>query len=76
MMQSLTVDKVMEQELSQLAEHQGKSIQQLLKDILLEYIEDAHDAALGDAAMQELENGEDFTIPFSEVKRQMNELDN
>jgi predicted DNA-binding protein len=66
MMQSLTVDKVMEQELSQLAEHQGKSIEQLLKDILLEYIEDAHDAALGDAAMEELEQGKDTLIDFDD----------
>jgi predicted DNA-binding protein len=66
MMQSLTVDKVMEQELSQLAEHQGKSIQQLLKDILLEYIEDAQDAALGDAAMEELEQGKDTLIDFDD----------
>ncbi|NOY48439.1 MAG: hypothetical protein GXO84_09675, partial [Chlorobi bacterium] len=56
-MLSLCLDNTTEQELTQLAQHKGKPIDQFLKDILLEYLEDVHDAALGDAAMEELEQG-------------------
>lgn len=73
-MLSLALDNSIEQEFSQLAQQSGKPIEQFLKDVLLEYLEDIHDAALGDAAMERLKKGESFTVPFSEVKRQLNEL--
>ncbi len=65
-MLSLCLDNTTELELNQLAKHKGKLIDQFLKDILLEYLEDVHDAALGDAAMEELEQGKDAVIGLDE----------
>ena len=69
-MLSLTLDKTTELQLTQLAQRKGKPIEQLLKDILFEYLEDLHDATLGDAVMDELKSGKSFTVPFSEIKAQ------
>lgn len=75
-MLSLSLDDKTEQEFAQLAQRSGKPTEQFLTDILLDYLEDIHDAALGDAAIDRLESGEDFTVPFSEAKRQLNGLVN
>jgi len=65
-MLSLALDNTTELELNQLAQHKGKPIDLFLKDIILEYLEDIHDAALGDAAMEELEQGKDTVISLDE----------
>jgi RHH-type rel operon transcriptional repressor/antitoxin RelB len=65
-MLSLCLDNTTELELNQLAQHKGKPIDLFLKDIILEYLEDIHDAALGDAAMEELEQGKDTVISLDE----------
>jgi predicted DNA-binding protein len=70
-MLSLTLDNTTELELNQLTQHKGKPIDLFLKDIVLEYLEDVHDAALGDVAMDRLMCGESSTIPYSEVKKQL-----
>lgn len=70
-MLSLAIDNTMELELTQLAQHKGKPLEQFLKEILLEYIEDANDADLGDSVMDDLKKGNSFTIPFSEIKEQL-----
>lgn len=72
----LDLDNVLEQELNELAKQDDKSVIQFIKDLILERIEDAQDAALGDAAMDRLLRGESTTIPYSEVKRRLHEMDN
>lgn len=74
-MLSLELNETEEQEFLCLAEQQGKSINQLLKEIMQTYLEDVHDAALADAAMDDLISGKSTTVSFDEVKRQLNELD-
>ncbi len=69
-------DNSVEQALNVLVNQTGKSINQYVKDLILEQIEDAQDAALGDAAMDRLMRGESTTVPYSEVKRRLHELDN
>jgi len=65
-MLSLCLDNTTELELTQIAQHEGKPMEQLLKDIVLRYLEDTHDAALGDVAMEELEQGKDAVIGLDE----------
>jgi predicted DNA-binding protein len=74
MMFTLELNKALEQELQDLAVQRGRPVSQLLKEMITEYLEDIHDAALGDAAMDELVRGESTTVSFDEVKRQLNEL--
>ena len=73
-MLSLTLDKTTELELTQLAQCKGKPIEQLLKDILLEYLEDLHDAALGDAVMKDILSGKEAVYSCSEAKVILNDL--
>jgi predicted DNA-binding protein len=75
-MLTLDLNNDTEQELKMLADGQGKAVNQLLKDLVLEYIEDAHDAALGDAAMDELARGEDTVISFEEWEHQLDGVGN
>lgn len=74
MMFTLELNKALEQELQDLAVQRGRPVSQLLKEMITEYLEDIHDVALGDAAMDELVRGESTTVSFDEVKRQLNEL--
>jgi predicted DNA-binding protein len=75
-MLTLDLNNDTEQELKMLADGQGKAVNQLLKDLVLEYIEDAHDATLGDAAMDELARGEDTVISFEEWEHQLDGVGN
>ena len=73
-MLSLTLDKTTELQLTQLAQRKGKPIDQLLKDILLEYLEDLHDAALGDAVMKDILSGKEAVYSCSEAKVILNDF--
>lgn len=75
MMLTLELNNTLEQELHDLATQRGKPVSQLLKEMVAEYLEDIHDAALGDAAMDALARGESTIVSFEEVKRQLNELE-
>ena len=44
--------------------------------MITEYLEDIHDTALGDAAMDDLLAGKSHTISFEEWERQLDELEN
>ena len=68
-MLTLELNTELESELQCLADVQGRPVSQLLKELVLQYLEDAHDAALGDAVMDKLKNGQTSTVSFEEVKR-------
>jgi len=74
-MLSLCLDNTTEQELTQLAQHKGKPIDQFLKDILLDYLEDVNDAALGDAAMEDILSGKEPVYSSAQAKVMLNDLD-
>ena len=75
-MLTLDLDNTIELELNELAGQYNKSVPQFIKDLILEYLEDLHDAALGDAAMDRLMRDESSTVPYSEVKRALlNEME-
>lgn len=72
---SLCLDNTTEQELTQLAQHKGKPMEQFLKDILLDYLEDVHDAALGDAVMEDVLSGKEPVYSSAQAKVMLNDLD-
>ena len=75
-MTTISLDDALGQELSTLARQSGKPLDQLLKEIILDYLEDKQDAALGDAAIDRLMCGESTTISLTEWGRQLDAMDN
>ena len=59
---TLNLGNELEKKLQFLTQEQGKTLDQLLKEIVFNYLEDSHDAALADAAMDELMRGEDTLL--------------
>lgn len=55
----IDLDNTIELELNELAEQYNKSVPQFIKDLILEYLEDLHGAALGDAVMDDIVNGKE-----------------
>ena len=74
-MLTLELDGDTERELNQLANQQQKPIAELVNDLIQNYLDDLHDAALADAAIDDLVSGKSTRVGFAEVKRQLNELD-
>ncbi|MCK5871392.1 MAG: hypothetical protein KAG26_01080 [Methylococcales bacterium] len=75
-MLTLNLNTDIEQELNAVAKQSGKPVEALVQAFILNCLEDIHDADLGDAAMERLGRGESSTVSFSEVKRQLNDLEN
>ena len=75
-MLTLDLNNALEQELNDLANQSGKTVAQLLKDVITEYLEDCHDAALGDAVMDARAKGDSITISFEEWERQLDNVEN
>lgn len=74
-MLTLDLNTDVEQELNAVAQQSGKAIEELVKEFILKSLEDIHDGALGDAAMERLVRGESSTLSFSEVKRRLDDVD-
>lgn len=70
-MLTINLSQEIETELNELATQRHTPVEQLVNDLILGYLEDLHDAALGDAAMDELMRGEDTIVGFDEVKQQL-----
>jgi RHH-type transcriptional regulator, rel operon repressor / antitoxin RelB len=70
-MLTINLSQEIETELNELATQRHTPVEQLVNDLILGYLEDLHDAALGDAAMDELMRGEDAIVSFDEVKQQL-----
>jgi predicted DNA-binding protein len=67
-MLTVSFDDLIEEQLNQLAKRTGKPASQFVIDLVLEYLEDAYDAALADAAMDRIISGESTTVPYSQIK--------
>ena len=70
-MLTINLSQEVETELHQLASQRHTPVEQLINEVIFGYLEDLHDAALGDAAMDELKRGENTVVSFDEVKRQL-----
>lgn len=68
-------DANIEQELNQIAQQSGKPINELLKDVLLEYLEDLQDASLGNAVMDDILSGKESVYSSEQAKAMLYDLD-
>lgn len=69
-MHTIEFDNEIEELLESVAHSQGLGIDAVIKNAVAEYVEDILDTLAGEAALKELENGEDDTISFDDWKKQ------
>jgi predicted DNA-binding protein len=69
-MHTIEFDNEVEELLENVAHSQGLEIDAVIKNAVAEYVEDILDTLAGEAALEELENGEDDTISFDDWKKQ------
>ncbi|MDD5216385.1 MAG: DUF6290 family protein [Methylococcales bacterium] len=69
-MHTIEFDNEVEELLENVAHSQGLEIDAVIKNAVAEYVEDILDALAGEAALEELEKGEDDTISFDDWKKQ------
>jgi RHH-type transcriptional regulator, rel operon repressor / antitoxin RelB len=60
---------------NELAELEHIGTTQLIKNVLLEYLEDLNDVRLAEQAMVDLESGKSSTITLEEWERQLDAMD-
>jgi len=73
-MQTFTITGDLEQKLSKAAAYQGKTIGQVLTDLIFEYLDDMEDARLAESALQRIESGESTLVDWQDAKKQLHEL--
>ncbi|MDD2863434.1 MAG: DUF6290 family protein [Methylococcales bacterium] len=69
-MHTIEFDNEVEELLENVAHSQGLEIDAVIKNAVAEYVEDILDTLAGEAALEELEKGEDDTISFDDWKKQ------
>ncbi len=67
-MLTLQLPKEKEERLSFFAKEEGKDMNFLVKEAVLSFIEDLEDIHTAEKIIQRVRNGEEETIPLSEVK--------
>jgi len=75
-MLTLELTPQLEQEFKATAEKSGKSAAQILKELALEYLEDAQDIKEAEQVLKNIENGTDELLSLEEANKLLNELDN
>jgi len=75
-MYTLNIANSIEQKLNLAAQYQGKTIDQVLNDLIIEYLDDLEDGCLAEAALQRIESGESTLVDWEDVKKQLHELEN
>ena len=75
-MYTLNIANSVEQKLNLAAQYQGKTIDQVLNDLIMEYLDDLEDGYLAEAALQRIESGESTLVDWEDVKKQLHELEN
>jgi len=74
-MLTLDLNTDVEQELKNIAKQSGKETEQLIKELVLEYLEDMSDNVLLEKAMEKLAKGESSTISLQEWTEKLNNVD-
>jgi len=68
-MTTITLDEQLDKQFNLLAKQAHISIDQAVNDALREYLADYNDALLAEKALDELGNGQDELIDWSEAKK-------
>jgi predicted DNA-binding protein len=66
-----TLDSAEELEIISMAHEAGKNAGQLAAEIIREYLEDRHDAAIADAALADIQDGKAGTVSWRMVKAEL-----
>lgn len=74
-MKTLSIPHEIEHKLNLAAQHQGKTIDQIVNDLIMEYLEDIEDARLAESALKRIEAGESELIDWETAKRELHGLD-
>jgi RHH-type rel operon transcriptional repressor/antitoxin RelB len=74
-MHTIEFDAGTERELHRLAVASGKKTDQLIREAVLNYLDDLRDAAEAEAALQRIERGEERVISLDELERRLDALD-
>ena len=74
-MATLTIDNSLNDRLASAAKMQGKTADQMLTHLIVEYLQDLDDAHLAEATLQRLESGETHLIDWQEAKRQLHDME-
>ena len=73
-MYTLNIANSVEQKLTLAAQYQGKTIDQVLNDLIMEYLNDLEDGCLGEAALLRIESGDSTLVDWQDVKKQLHEI--
>jgi predicted DNA-binding protein len=73
-MHTVEFDAGTERELHRLAAAAGKEADQLIKEAVLNYLEDLQDAADAEAVLRRIESGEEQVISLDELERRLDAL--
>lgn len=74
-MKTLAIANELEKKLSTVAEHQGKTMSDLVNELISDYLENIEAAQLAEAALKRIESGESKLIEWEEAKRELHGLD-
>ena len=74
-MLTLDLNTDVEQELNKFAKQSGKETEQLVKELVLEYLEDMSDNVLLEKAMEKLAKGDSSTITLQEWTEKLDNVD-
>ena len=74
-MATLTIDNTLNDRLASTAKMQGKTADQILTHLIVEYLQDLDDVHLAEATLQRLQNGETHLVDWQEAKRQLHDLE-
>ena len=75
-MLTLNLNNELEQEFNTIAEQSGKSTQQVLKGLVLDYLEDCHDILNAEQTLKEIDAGTEKVFTLEEAKKELNALEN
>jgi len=70
-MHTITFDAQTEQRLSELARHEGKQPDELIRELVEDYLEEQADAAAAEAAYQRYLAGEEKTLTLEEMEKRL-----
>jgi RHH-type rel operon transcriptional repressor/antitoxin RelB len=74
-MSTIHLDTVTEQRLTHIAALQSKAPEQVIRDLLAEYLQDLEDAAEAEEILARLERGEEQTITLEELEARLDAMD-
>lgn len=74
-MRTFTIGNELDQKLTHAAQTLGKSVDQVLNDLICEYLEDLEDTYLAEAALKRVEAGESELVDWQDAKKLLHDVE-